>query len=83
MTAADRYHLLKLRCRQGPQGLTAEEFAASHRGGFYIGLQRQLRRPWKLVRRLALKRLIGQPRSPKQEGPEFVEPLGRERPGGY
>lgn len=70
---ADLYHLLKHRRRQAPETMTADELARSYNAGMSIRLHRRLFRPFTLLRRQALKRLTGHARSPKQEGPEFLE----------
>ncbi len=73
---ADRYHLLKHRRRHRPDTLSPEEMAASYAAGMSIQLHRRLFRPLTLLRRQALKRLTGRSRSPKQDGPEFMEDRG-------
>jgi hypothetical protein len=72
----DRYHLLKHRRRLRPDTLTAEELAASYHVGAAIRLHRRLSRPLTLVRRGVLKGLTGRSRSPKQDGPEFMDDHG-------
>jgi hypothetical protein len=68
----DRYHLLKHRRRHRPDTLTLEEYAESYRPGVFGRLHRRLFRPLTLLRRLILKTLTGRWRSPKQDGPEYV-----------
>jgi hypothetical protein len=68
----DRYHLLKHRRRHRPDTLTPEQIAASYRRGWYIELHRRLSWPFTALRRNVLKLLTGRSRSPKQDGPEFV-----------
>lgn len=68
----DRYHLLKHRRRHRPDTLTAEQLSASYRRGWYIELHRRASWPFTAVRRGVLKKLTGRSRSPKQDGPEFV-----------
>lgn len=75
LQAADRYHLLKHRRRHWPESLTAEEIADSYAVSWPIRLHRRVFRPLTLLRRRALKSLTGRSRSPKQEGPEFLEPI--------
>jgi hypothetical protein len=71
----DRYHLLKHWRRHRPDLLTSQQLAASYRHGWAIELHRRLSRPATLLRRYVLKLLTGRSRSPKQDGPEFMEPL--------
>ena len=68
----DRYHVLKHRRRHRPDTLTAEQLAASYRRGWYIELHRRASWPFTALRRLVLKLLTGLARSPKQDGPEFL-----------
>jgi hypothetical protein len=70
---ADRYHLLKHWRRHRPDILSLEQIAASYEVGTVIQLHRRLFRPLTLLRRRVLKRLTGRERSPKQDGPEFME----------
>jgi len=74
LQAADRYHLLKHQRRHRPDGLTPEQIALSYRRGSYVEIHRRLFWPFTLVRRMVLKCLTGQARSPKQDGPDFAEP---------
>lgn len=69
----DRYHLLKHRRRHRPDTLTEREIASSYQVGMTIQLHRRLMRPLTLLRRGILKQLTGRSRSPKQDGPEFLE----------
>lgn len=69
----DRYHLLKHRRRHRPDTLTQVEIASSYQVGLTIQLHRLLMRPLTLLRRSILKILTGRSRSPKQDGPEFIE----------
>lgn len=71
---ADLYHLLKHHRRHRREDLTPEQLEASYCGGFWIRLHRWLFRPITLLRRAVLKKLTGRSRSPKQDGPEFMEP---------
>ncbi len=73
LQAADRYHLLKHHRRHRPRDLTPEQLDASYRHGGAIAWHRRLFRPVTLLRRAALKRLTGEARSAKQDGPEFME----------
>jgi len=68
----DLYHLLKHHRRHRPDGLTSQQIAASYRSGPFIAMHRRLFRPFTLLRRSILKKLTGRSRSPKQDGPEFV-----------
>lgn len=70
---ADRYHLLKHQRRHRPDTLSPEQLASSYATGSSIQLHRTLLRPLTLLRRRALKLLTGRSRSPKQDGPEFME----------
>lgn len=70
----DRYHLLKHQRRHRPDTLTPEQLEASRRGGLGITLHRLVARPLTLLRRRILKWLTGRSRSPKQDGPEFLNP---------
>jgi len=72
LQAGDRYHLLKHHRRHRPQDLTPEQHAASYRRGIFIELHRRLFMPFTMIRRWILKQLTGRSRSPKQDGPEFV-----------
>jgi len=74
LQAADRYHLLKHHRRHRPDGLTPEQMKVSYRRGSFVEIHRRLFRPFTLVRRTVLKWLTGEPRSPKQDGPDFVDP---------
>lgn len=73
---ADRYHLLKHQRRHRPDLLTEEELARSYAVGATIRLHRKLTRPFTLMRRQTLKILTGRSRSPKQDGPEFMDDQG-------
>jgi len=73
LQAGDHYHLLKHQRRHRPDTLTPEEVAASYRVSKAIQLHRRLMRPLTLLRRSILKQLTGRSRSPKQDGPEFLE----------
>ncbi len=77
---ADRYHLLKHRRRHRPDTLSAEEFCASYRVGTAITLHRRIARPLTWLRRRALSRLTGRPRSLRQDGPQFASPARRVGP---
>jgi hypothetical protein len=75
----DRYHLLKHRRRHRPDSLTPRQIELSYRPGAYVEVYSRVTRPFTLLRRGVLKVLTGRSRSPKQDGPEFVEtPQGRE-----
>ncbi len=74
LQAADAYHLLKHWRRHRPDLLTAEQIRASYQVGVHIRLHRRIARPLTWVRRTVLKLLTGRSRSPKQDGPEFVDP---------
>lgn len=74
----DRYHLLKHRRRHRPDSMSPEEMAASYRVGVSVQFHRRLTRPLTLLRRGILKQLTGRSRSPKQDGPEFMEGAGPE-----
>jgi len=74
LQSGDRYHLLKHQRRHRPDTLTPEQLAASRRGGPGITLHRLVARPLTLLRRRILKWLTGRSRSPKQDGPEFLNP---------
>jgi len=74
LQSADRYHLLKHWRRHRPDQLTSEQLAASRRRGFFVNAHRVLFRPLTLCRRAVLKRVTGRSRSPKQDGPEFLNP---------
>jgi hypothetical protein len=69
----DGYHLLKHRRRHRPDTMSADEIATSYRVGAAVQLHRRLTRPLTLLRRGVLKQLTGRSRSPKQDGPEFME----------
>jgi len=71
--AGDRYHLLKHRRRHRPDTMTEEQIRASYRGGILVLAHRWISKPFTLTRRAILKILTGRSRSPKQDGPEFME----------
>jgi hypothetical protein len=73
LQAGDHYHLLKHRRRHRPDTLSEAEMASSYHVGVMIQLHRRLMRPLTLLRRGVLKQLTGRSRSPKQDGPEFME----------
>lgn len=73
---ADRYHLLKHWRRHRPDQLTDTQLEASYRRGFFVELHRRVARPLTLLRRAVLKKLTGRSRSPKQDGPEFLNSSG-------
>jgi len=73
LQCGDLYHLLKHRRRHRPDTLTESEIASSYRVGVTIQLHRWLMRPLTLLRRNILKQLTGRSRSPKQDGPEYLE----------
>lgn len=68
----DRYHWLKHCRRHRPDVLTGEQLAASYRRGWYIELHRRVSWPFTALRRGVLRLLTGRSRSPKQDGPEFM-----------
>lgn len=69
----DAYHLRKHQRRHRPDTMTQEEVERSYRSGFFIHLHRLVARPLTWLRRRILKWLTGRARSPKQDGPEFIE----------
>lgn len=69
----DRYHLFKHRRRYRPDTLTPEQIEASYRRGFWHRVHRRVSRPLTLLRRSILRTLTGRWRSPKQDGPAFME----------
>ena len=78
LCVADDYHLGKHRRRHRPDQLSMDELAATYRrpGGVrWFGL---LLTPITWVRRKFLRLVTGKDRSPKQEGCEFLDPLGAE-----
>jgi hypothetical protein len=76
LQAADRYHLLKHRRRHRPDLLTPEQVRASYRCGPLVRVHRVVSWPFMVARRAILKLVTGRSRSPKQDGPEFLEPVG-------
>jgi hypothetical protein len=74
LRAADQYLLLKHWRRHRPDLLTAEQLHASYQVGWLIRLHRRISWPFTRVRRSLLKLLTGRSRSPKQDGPQFVDP---------
>jgi hypothetical protein len=74
LRAADQYHLLKHWRRHRPDLLTAEQLHASYQVVLLIRLHRRISWPFTRVRRSLLKLLTGRSRSPKQDGPQFVDP---------
>jgi len=75
LQAADLYHLLKHRRRHRPDLLTPEQIRQSYRCGPLVRIHRVVARPFTALRRAILKALTGRWRSPKQDGPEFLEPV--------
>jgi len=73
LQSADRYHLLKHHRRHRPDCLTVEQIRASYRRGPFVQAHRYLFWPFTQARRTILKMLTGEARSPKQDGPEFVD----------
>ena len=78
LQAADRYHLRKHRRRHRPDLLTPEQIQESYQCGPLVRIHRRVSRPLTAIRRAALKVLTGRWRSPKQDGPEFLDPVAGE-----
>lgn len=73
LQASDIYHLQKHRRRHRRDQMTLEEIRASYVLTPAIRWHRRLSDPFQRVRRFLLWLLTGEARSPKQDGPEFLE----------
>ena len=78
LCVADDYHLGKHRRRHRPDQLAVDELAATYRRPGGVRCFGLLLTPITWVRRKFLRLVTGKDRSPKQEGREFLDPLGRE-----
>jgi hypothetical protein len=76
LQTSDLYHLQKHRRRHRRDQMTAEEIARSYVLPPGIFWHRRFADPFQRVRRRLLHRITGHSRSPKQDGPEFLEPRG-------
>jgi len=79
LCTADRYHLGKQRRRHDRHRLSREEIEATRELPAGVRFHRRFVLPIIRLRRHALRLLTGSPRSPKQDGPEFLDSLERAR----
>lgn len=79
---SDRYHLQKHRRRHRRDQMSALEIERSYELSRGIRWHRRFSDPIRRARRALLQRLTGRVRSPKQDGPEFLEPIGRDEAAG-
>jgi hypothetical protein len=58
MQGVDRYHLAKLHRRRRPFDFTGEELAALRRKGTLLRIHNGVRRPYRVIRHLVLKKFL-------------------------